>query len=70
MARNGLGTALLAAAMAVYCALGPVPLGGTRKACLEYELPKHGVSVRRDDPIPIRYDAGERVSCWLATQHE
>jgi hypothetical protein len=60
----------LAAAMAVYCALGPVPLDRTRKACLEYELPRRGISAHPHDPIPIGDDARERASCWLATQRE
>ena len=56
--------------MAVYGALGPVPLDRTRKACLEYELPRRGISAHPHDPIPIGDDARERASCWLATQRE
>jgi hypothetical protein len=54
----------LAVAMAVHSALDPVLLESTRQTCLEYELPKHGISARRHAPIPI--DNRDRVSCWLA----
>jgi hypothetical protein len=61
---------LLAAAIALNSALGPGLLDGAHKGCLQYELPKHGILVHRQEPIPIRDDNTDRASCWLATRHD
>lgn len=67
MSGNRIATAGLAMAMAANGALGPglFEIESTSKACLEYELPKRGISVKRREPVPI--DNRDRANCWLAS---
>jgi GxxExxY protein len=43
-------------ALRVHTALGPGLLEGAYEACLEHELIKKGRAVRRQIPMPLRYD--------------
>jgi GxxExxY protein len=53
---NQIGTEIVAAAMAVHSALGPGLLESAYELCLTHELSKHGLSVRKQVSIPIRYN--------------
>ncbi len=55
-AENRIGTGIVAAAMAVHSALGPGLLESAYELCLTHELSKHGLSVRKQVSIPIRYN--------------
>jgi GxxExxY protein len=55
-AENQIGTGIVAAAMAVHSALGPGLLESAYELCLTHELSKHGLSVRKQASIPIRYN--------------
>lgn len=51
---------IIDAAMKVHSALGPDKSEYVYEACLEHELRKRGLRVRRQVPLPIIYD-GERI---------
>jgi GxxExxY protein len=53
---NEIGDAIIASAMKVHTALGPGLLESAYEMCLQYELEKQGLPVRRQVLIPIRYD--------------
>jgi GxxExxY protein len=55
-AENQIGTGIVAAAMAVHSALGPGLLESAYELCLTHELSNHGLSVRKQVSIPIRYN--------------
>ncbi|HZN33100.1 MAG TPA: GxxExxY protein [Pirellulaceae bacterium] len=51
-----IATIVVDAAMKVHRALGPGLLESVYEVCLAHELRKRGLTVRRQDPIPINYD--------------
>jgi GxxExxY protein len=53
---NEIGDAIIASAMKVHTALGPGLLESAYEMCLQYELEKQGLPVRRRVLIPIRYE--------------
>jgi GxxExxY protein len=53
---NEIGDSIIASAMKVHTALGPGLLESAYETCLQYELDKQGLSVRRQALIPIRYE--------------
>ena len=53
---NILSGSVIDAAMAVHKALGPGLLESVYEACLDYELRKRGLSVRRQVSCPVIYD--------------
>jgi len=70
MTENGIGTAILGAAIKIHSALGPGLLESAYETCLLYELEKHGLAGRRQVPIAIRYegltiDNGYRVDLLI-----
>ncbi|HKA44277.1 MAG TPA: GxxExxY protein [Burkholderiales bacterium] len=56
MNEEAIAREILDSAMRVHTALGPGLLEGAYEACLEHELSKRKRSVRRQLPIPLRYD--------------
>ena len=56
MSENEIAKSVLDAAFKVHTNLGPGLLESAYEAVLAYELKKRGVPVRRQGPIPIRYD--------------
>jgi GxxExxY protein len=56
VAEENIGHALIGAAIKVHSALGPGLLESAYEACLVYELEKLRFRVRRQVPIPIRYE--------------
>jgi GxxExxY protein len=56
MRENDIGDAVIASAMKVHSVVGPGLLESANETCLLYELEKRGVPVRRQVPIPIRYE--------------
>ncbi len=63
---NELMEAIIGAAMTVHSELGPGLLESAYEACLEFELSRQGLHVKRQKPLPIVYqdvelDAGYRV---------
>jgi len=55
---------IIDAAMKVHSALGPDKSEYAYEACLEHELKKRGLRVRRQVPLPIVYD-GERIDAGM-----
>ena len=53
---NEIATVVLDAAFKVHTNLGPGLLESVYEAVLAYELTKRGIAVRRQVPIPIRYE--------------
>jgi GxxExxY protein len=53
---NGLTGKIIQAAMKIHTALGPGLLESAYEACLEYELIKMGLKVKRQKPLPIIYE--------------
>ena len=53
---NEIATVVLDAAFKVHTSLGPGLLESVYEAVLAYELAKRGIAVRRQVPIPIRYE--------------
>jgi GxxExxY protein len=53
---NDIGDAIISSAMRVHTALGPGLLEGAYEICLQYDLEKQGMPVRRQALIPIRYE--------------
>ena len=56
MKENDVAKVVLDAAFAIHTKLGPGLLESVYEAVLAYELAKRGVAVRRQVPIPIRYE--------------
>jgi GxxExxY protein len=56
MTEEEIGYAIIGAAIKVHSVLGPGLLESAYQACLVYELEKHRLRVRREIPIPIRYE--------------
>lgn len=56
MDENQVSKAVLDAAFKVHTKLGPGLLESVYEAVLAYELHRTGITVRRQVPIPIRYD--------------
>jgi GxxExxY protein len=56
MTENEIGSGVIAAAMKVHSAVGPGLLEGAYELCLAHELTKQGLTIRRQVPIPIRYE--------------
>ena len=56
MNENKIATEVLNAAFKVHTALGPGLLETVYEAVLAYELTKRGLAVRRQVPVPIRYE--------------
>ncbi len=54
---NEIATLVLDAAFKIHTRLGPGLLESVYEAVLSYELTKGGLAVRRQVPIPIRYEA-------------
>ena len=48
---------VIGAAIRVHRGLGPGLLESAYEACLEYELSKRAIPVRRQVPLPVRYDS-------------
>lgn len=71
MSLNELTGAIIGAAIKVHRELGPGLLELPYKVCLEYELKKAGLEVRREVPIPVIYedvhlDCGFRADLFVA----
>ena len=56
MKENHVAKTVLDVAFAIHTKLGPGVLESVYEAVLAYELAKRGVAVRRQVPIPIRYE--------------
>ena len=56
MTENKVGQAIIAAAMKVHSAVGPGLLESAYELCLAHGLTREGLIVRRQVPIPIRYE--------------
>jgi GxxExxY protein len=56
MKENSIAKTVLDAAFAIHTKLGPGLLESVYEPVLAYELAKRGMTVRRQVPIPIRYD--------------
>ena len=48
---------IMKAALQVHKRLGPGLLESVYEACMEYELSKRGLKVRRQVPVPVTYDS-------------
>lgn len=59
---NAITEAIIGAGIAVHRELGPGLLESCYEACLEYELRKRGLEVKRQLPLPVVYDS-VRVEC-------
>ncbi len=57
MTENEIGNSIIAAAaMKVHSTVGPGLLESAYELCLAFELEKVGLSVRKQVPVPIRYE--------------
>ena len=56
MTENEIGGTIIASAMKVHSVLGPGLLENAYEMCLSYELTRAGISIRKQVPIPIRYE--------------
>jgi GxxExxY protein len=56
VSENDIATIIVDAAYQIHCRLGPGLLESVYARVLEYELKKRGLSLRREVPIPLRYD--------------
>jgi len=56
MTEEDVGHAIIGAAIKIHSALGPGLLESAYELCLVYELEKLRLRVRRQVPIPIRYE--------------
>jgi GxxExxY protein len=70
---EGIGHAIIGAAIKVHSVVGPGLLESAYETCLLYELEKQGLSVSRQVMIPIRYedltiDNGYRVDLLVGEQ--
>ncbi|RPI79672.1 MAG: GxxExxY protein [Desulfobacteraceae bacterium] len=59
---NSLSHRIIGCAMKVHSALGPGLLEYTYEACIEHELRKAGLAVKRQAPFPVHYD-GVHIDC-------
>ena len=71
--QEGIGKAILDAAMKVHSALGCGLLESAYEACLAHELLKRGLNVERQVALPVRYDgvtvdAGYRIDLLVDKQ--
>jgi len=62
LSENEIGEAVIVAAMRVHTALGLELLESVYEACLAHELTKHGMAVKRQVAVPVRYDGLELES--------
>ena len=62
MEKNQLTQAIIGAAIVVHKQLGPGLLESVYRACLTYELKKHGFKVIEEKPVPVFYD-GVQLDC-------
>jgi GxxExxY protein len=56
MTDEEIGHSIVGGAMKVHSAVGPGLLESAYETCLAYELEKHGIVVRKQVPVPIRYE--------------
>ncbi len=56
MTEEGIGHAIIAAAMRVHSAVGPGLLESAYETCIIYELEKQRIGVRSQVSVPIRYE--------------
>ena len=56
MTEEGIGHAIIAAAMKVHSAVGPGLLESAYETCIIYELEKQRIGVRSQLSVPIRYE--------------
>ena len=56
MTENELSKEIIGAAIEVHKVLGPGLLESAYEACLEYELGKRSLAVKKQVPMPLRYD--------------
>ncbi len=56
MTENEIGSGIIRCAMKVRTALGPGLLESAYELCLAHELDKQGFAVRKQVPVPIRYE--------------
>jgi len=56
MEDNEITGTIVSAAIKVHTVLGPGLLESVYKACLHHELVKRGLSVTREQPVPVQYD--------------
>ena len=56
MTEEGIGHAIIAAAMKVHSAVGPGLLESAYETCIIYELEKQRIGVRCQLSVPIRYE--------------
>ena len=56
MTEEDIGHAIIGAAMKVHSAVGPGLLESAYETCLTYELEKSGIGVRKQVPVPMRYE--------------
>jgi GxxExxY protein len=56
MTEEEIGRAIIGAALKVHSAVGPGLLESAYETCLAYELEKHAIAVRKQVPVPIRYE--------------
>lgn len=53
---NEIGNVIVASALKVHSAVGPGLLESAYELCLGHELTKQGLSIRKQVPIPVRYE--------------
>ncbi len=54
---EGIARAIVDSAMRVHTALGPGLLESAYEACMEYELTRLSLAVKKQVPMPLRYEA-------------
>ena len=62
---RGIGKEIVDSAIRVHTHVGPGMLESAYEACIAHELGKRSLAVRRQVPLPLRYDDLERVPAWL-----
>jgi GxxExxY protein len=70
MSENQIGEIVIGAAMRVHSVVGPGLLESAYEACLLYEIEKRHLHVRKQAPLPVRYDdltidAGYRIDLLI-----
>jgi GxxExxY protein len=70
MSENQIGEIVIGAAMRVHSVVGPGLLESAYEACLLYEIEKRHLHVRKQVPLPVRYDdltidAGYRIDLLI-----
>jgi GxxExxY protein len=53
---NEIGEIVIGAAIKVHSAVGPGLLESAYETCLGYELEKRGMRIRKQVPLPVRYE--------------